>query len=418
VRHARRSCAGSTPLPESVALRPAAWNDREAILALTLAMGGHDDVAANSDPLRHLAALLRRSDARVVVAEVDGFVAGFAEIQARPTSIGDAYEAWLGALAVADGFRGRGIGSALLRAVDDAARELGCSRIELESSEWRDEAHAFYRERGYDERTPARRFRRQVPERRHASLEERFLDAAARAATAVASAIVDLAALDAVGMGADGAPTEAGDRAAERAAVEALAPLGVPIVSEERGLIGAMPRAGDAWIALDPLDGSRNFRAGYPPYATAIGLVRDGRPLAGFVCELVSGRRWSARVGAGAFADGRSIAAKRGTLLGLPSPTRERDLPRPPGGVQRIRVSGSTSIDLCRVADGSLGAFVALERGVVHVHDLAGPLAILVEAGAAVVDRAGNVPVLEPDPAEVFHIVAAADAEFADTLRS
>jgi 3'(2'), 5'-bisphosphate nucleotidase len=385
---------------------------------LTLAMGGHDDVAANSDPLRHLATLLRRSDARVVVAEVDGFVAGFAEVQARPTSIGDAYEAWLGALAVADGFRGRGIGSALLGAVDDAARELGCSRIELESSEWRDEAHAFYRERGYDERTAARRFRRQVPERRHASLEERFLDAAARAATAVASAIVDLATLDAVGMGADGAPTEAGDRAAERAAVEALAPLGVPIVSEERGLIGAVPQAGDAWIALDPLDGSRNFRAGYPPYATAIGLVRDGRPLAGFVCELVSGRRWSARVGAGAFADGRAIAAKRGTLLGLPSPTRERDLPRPPGGVQRIRVSGSTSIDLCRVADGSLGAFVALERGVVHVHDLAGPLAILVEAGAAVVDRAGNVPLLKPDPAEVFHIVAAADAEFADALRS
>jgi len=381
-------------------------------------MGGHDDVAANSDPLRHLATLLRRSDARVVVAESAGRVAGFAEIQARPTSIGDAYEAWLGALAVADGFRGRGIGSALLAAVDDAARELGCSRIELESSEWRDEAHAFYRERGYDERTPARRFRRQVPERRHASLEERFLDAAARAATGVAAAIVDLATLDAVGMGADGAPTEAGDRAAERAAVEALAPLGIPIVSEERGLIGHMPQAGDAWIALDPLDGSRNFRAGYPPYATAIGLVRDGRPLAGFVCELVSGRRWSARAGAGAFADGRAIAAKRGTLLGLPSPTRERDLPRPPGGVQRIRVSGSTSIDLCRVADGSLGAFVALERGVVHVHDLAGPLAILIEAGAAVVDRAGEVPLLKPDPAEVFHIVAAADAEFAHSLRS
>jgi 3'(2'), 5'-bisphosphate nucleotidase len=381
-------------------------------------MGGHDDVAANSDPLRHLATLLRRSDARVVVAESGGRVAGFAEIQARPTSIGDAYEAWLGALAVADGFRGRGIGSALLAAVDDAARELGCSRIELESSEWRDEAHAFYRERGYDERTPARRFRRQVPERRHASLEERFLDAAARAATGVAAAIVDLAALDAVGMGADGAPTEAGDRAAERAAVEALAPLGIPIVSEERGLIGHMPQAGEAWIALDPLDGSRNFRAGYPPYATAIGLVRDGRPLAGFVCELVSGRRWSARAGAGAFADGRAIAAKRGTLLGLPSPTRERDLPRPPGGVQRIRVSGSTSIDLCRVADGALGAFVALERGVVHVHDLAGPLAILIEAGAAVVDRAGEVPLLKPDPAEVFHIVAAADAEFAHSLSS
>lgn len=380
-------------------------------------MGGHDDVAANADPLRHLATLLRRSDARVVVALTGGRVAGFAEIQARPTSIGDAYEAWLGALAVAPDLRGRGIGSALLAAVDDAARELGCSRIELESSEWREEAHAFYRERGYDERTPARRFRRQVPERRHASLEERFLDAAARAATAVASAIVDLGALEAVGMGADGAPTEAGDRAAERAALEALAPLGIPIVSEERGLIGETPRAGEAWIALDPLDGSRNFRAGYPPYATAMGLVRDGRPLAGFVCELVSGRRWSARSGGGAFADGRAVWARRGTLLGLPSPTRDRDVTRPPAGVQRIRVSGSTSIDLCRVADGSLGAFAALERGVVHVHDLAGPLAILIEAGATVIDKSGAVPLLMPDPKAVFYLVAAADADLAHELR-
>jgi fructose-1,6-bisphosphatase/inositol monophosphatase family enzyme/GNAT superfamily N-acetyltransferase len=400
-----------------IALRPAAWTDREAILALTLAMGGHDDIAANADPMRHLATLLRRSDARVVVAECDGSIAGFAEIQARPTSIGDAYEAWLGALAVAPEFRGRGVGSALLGAVDEAARALGCSRIELESSEWRDEAHAFYRERGFDERTPARRFRRQVPERRHASLEERFLDAAARAATAVAAAIVDLAALDAVGMGADGAPTEAGDRAAERAALDALAPLEVPIVSEERGIIGRLPQPGEAWIALDPLDGSRNFRAGYPPYATAMGLVRDGRPLAGFVCELVSGRRWTARIGAGAFADGRPIAARRGTLLGLPSPTRDIDVPRPPAGVQRVRVSGSTSTDLCRVAEGSLGAFVALDRGVVHVHDLAGPFAILLEAGATVVDRSGVPPLLEPDPQGLIYLVAAADEALATELR-
>ncbi len=144
-----------------------------------------------------------------------------------------------------------------------------------------------------------------------------------------------------------------------------------------------------------------------------MGLVRDGLPLAGFVCELVSGRRWSARSGTGAFADGRAIAARRGTLLGLPSPTRDVDVPRPPAGVQRIRISGSTSVDFCRVADGSLGAFAALARDVVHVHDLAGPLAILIEAGATVLDRAGAVPLLEPDPQAVFRVVAAADAALA-----
>jgi 3'(2'), 5'-bisphosphate nucleotidase len=304
----------------------------------------------------------------------------------------------------------------LLAAVDDAARALGCTRIELESSEWREATHAFYRERGFDERTPARRFRRLVPERRHASLEERFIDAASLAATAVAAAIVDLGGLEPVGMGADGAPTEAADRAAERAALNALEPLGVPVVSEERGLVGRAPREGDAWIALDPLDGSRNFRAGYPPYAMAVGLVRDGRALAGFVCELSSGRRWSAIAGGGAFADGTPARAKRTTLLGLPSPTRDRDVPRPLGASGRVRISGSTSVELCRVAEGSLSAFVALERAVVHVHDIAGPLAILQESGACVLDRDGLTPVLTPDPAAVLFVVAAADEALAREL--
>lgn len=75
-------------------------------------------------------------------------------------------------------------------------------------------------------------------------------------------------------------------------------------------------------------------------------------------------------------------------------------------GYQRVRISGSTTVDLCRVADGSVGVFVDLDRGVVHMHDLAGPLAVLREAGAGVVSPDHGLELL-PDPARHFQLVAA-----------
>jgi len=141
----------------SLALRPAVWSDRGAILQLTLAMGGHDDVAAHADPMRRLGALLRRSDVRMLVAEREARVVGFAEVHGRTTTLGDCDEAWLGALAVTPELRGQGIGRALLAGADEAARELGCTRIEVESSHLRGDAHAFYRTVGYEQRNAAAR---------------------------------------------------------------------------------------------------------------------------------------------------------------------------------------------------------------------------------------------------------------------
>lgn len=85
-------------------------------------------------------------------------------------------------------------------------------------------------------------------------------------------------------------------------------------------------------------------------------------------------------------------------------------------GYERIRVSGSTTVDLCRVADGSAGTFVDIARGVVHVHDLAGPLAVLREAGAAVLSPDGDL-VLVPDPTRSYRLVAAYDEREAARLR-
>lgn len=397
-----------------VQIRPATWADREDILRLIATMGGHADVAAHDDALREFGSVVRDSNARALVAHGGGRVVGVAVVQARASLTSDARIGWLSAFAVEESLRGSGIGSTLLDAVDAAARSLGCARIDLQSSAWRTQAHAFYRKNGFTEATLAARFSRVVsPLGSGASLETRFLAVAARAASAVNAAIVALGDAAAVGMGADGALTEAADRAAESAAVAVLRELALPIVSEEAGLLGVAPGPGDAWIALDPLDGSRNYRAGHPPYAVAMGVVRDGVALAGFVCDLASGRRWYAGDDGIAYADGVPIRPRRGELVGLPSPTRDRDVSRPLGQPHRVRISGSCAVDLCRVADGALSAFYGLDRPVVHVHDLAGPAAVLRSAGAAVILRDGATPLLVPDPAKTFAIIAAADAALA-----
>lgn len=403
----------------SASVRAATWDDRGAILALIATMGGHEDIRSHADPMRELGALLRNSNSRALVASVAERIVGVAFVQARSSITGDERIAWLGGVSVDEALRGSGVGALLLRAAEEAARTLGCARIALQSSERRVRAHAFYRSHGYIEESPAARFSRPVllPER-DATIVARFLALAARAASSVDGAIVGLSGATSVGMGADGAATEAVDLAAETAAVAVLRDLSLPIVSEEAGVIGDDPRGNDMWISLDPLDGSRNFRAGLPPYGIAIGLVRAGVALAGFVCDLSSGRRWWAGDDGLAYADGRIVRSRRGELIGMPSPPSDHDLVRPRNVRHRARISGSCALDLCRVADGSLSAFVALARPVVHAHDLAGPLAILHAAGACVRDQTGAEPLIVPDPSQAYRLVAAADEELAERLRA
>ncbi|MEM8906179.1 MAG: inositol monophosphatase family protein [Actinomycetota bacterium] len=201
-----------------------------------------------------------------------------------------------------------------------------------------------------------------------------------------------------VGVGADGAATKAADRAAETSALGHLGRLGIPICSEERGHVGGRPDARARWIAVDPIDGTRNYLRSLPPYGFAAGLVDAGRPVAGVVVDLTSGRRWIGRQGEGATVDGRPCVPRAGGPVAVPSVAPGDDVGPLPSGHSRVRMSGSTTIDLCRVADGSLGAFVDLRRRVVHVHDLAGPLAVLVEAGVPVTTGDGSPPELPPDP--------------------
>jgi len=233
-----------------------------------------------------------------------------------------------------------------------------------------------------------------------APLAHRFRHLAARAATRVEVAVA-LAGDDA-------------DAAAHAAAVEVFAPLGVPVLSEEgpdEPVAEGLP-----WIVLDPVDG--NPFAGLPPWAFSAGLVSGGRPVAGLVADLSSGRRWEGIAGEGARRDGVAASPRSGGTVIVPSAPRGERIDVP-GNADRVRVTGCTAIDLCLVADGSAAAWHDLDRGGSRVHDLAGGLAVLLAAGGAAVTVDGGPIILEArSDARLRFVAAGTERAARELLRS
>ena len=96
-------------------------------------------------------------------------------------------------------------------------------------------------------------------------------------------------------------PVTEADRAAEEAirALVAAERRGEGVLGEEFGDDGAAVR----WI-VDPIDGTKNYVRGAPVFATLLALERDGVVEVGLVSAPALGRRWWARRGEGAWAEG------------------------------------------------------------------------------------------------------------------
>jgi fructose-1,6-bisphosphatase/inositol monophosphatase family enzyme len=65
----------------------------------------------------------------------------------------------------------------------------------------------------------------------------------------------------------------------------------------------------DCWI-VDPLDGTRNFARGQPPFGILIARASGGETRDGWIYDCLSNRFCGAHLGAGAFLDGGRIAAR------------------------------------------------------------------------------------------------------------
>jgi GNAT superfamily N-acetyltransferase len=96
-------------------------------------------------------ARLERSDSdRLVLAEADGEVVGLAVLHESLALERDKPAAKLSAIVVDEARRGRGIGKALVEAMEAEARERGCFVLFLTTAERRADAHAFYDRLGFE----------------------------------------------------------------------------------------------------------------------------------------------------------------------------------------------------------------------------------------------------------------------------
>jgi GNAT superfamily N-acetyltransferase len=123
----------------SALVRAASAADAEALTGLCGELG----YPSTSAQIRHRLRLLRDPERTLLVAEVDGCVAGFIDVHVQRVVEADPY-AEVGGLVVTAGHRGEGLGAALLAAAAEWGRGRGLTVMWIRANLARDRVHDFY----------------------------------------------------------------------------------------------------------------------------------------------------------------------------------------------------------------------------------------------------------------------------------
>jgi 3'(2'), 5'-bisphosphate nucleotidase len=100
----------------------------------------------------------------------------------------------------------------------------------------------------------------------------------------------------------DQSPVTEADEASEAMILQDLEHLlpGVPVISEESAGNKRVPQAGESFLIVDPLDGTREFLAGRDEFTVNLAIVTGGIPIAGIIAAPQRGQVWRGIVGQGA----------------------------------------------------------------------------------------------------------------------
>jgi myo-inositol-1(or 4)-monophosphatase len=172
------------------------------------------------------------------------------------------------------------------------------------------------------------------------------------------------------------------------------------IVGEEQGITGPSG-AGRCWV-IDPIDGTKAFITGVPAWGILLGLMVDGRPVAGWMHQPYLGETFMAAAGVGVFT-GRSgqrpLRASRTAKLSdavlycthpsMFTTPRERAAFARVANAVRLQRYGGDCYAYCLLALGLIDLVV--ESGL-QPYDIIPLIPIIEAAGGVVTDRAGRPP--------------------------
>jgi 3'(2'), 5'-bisphosphate nucleotidase len=215
----------------------------------------------------------------------------------------------------------------------------------------------------------------------------------------------------------DGSPVTRADLAADRVIADGLARFApnLPVISEER-VGSAAATNGETFFIVDPIDGTKEFIAGYDDYTINLALVSAGKPLLGLVSAPALGLLWRGVVGAGAervaIANGRIVADSVTEIHTRPCPkqhwiaavSRSHTDSRSEAFIKSrpdaIRKPIGSALKFCRVAEGSADIYPRLAP--MSEWDIAAGHAVLEAAGGKVTDSRGRPLHFGGDPASLI----------------
>ena len=96
--------------------------------------------------------LLNSDHEELFCAEIEGQIVGFCTLSIRDSLWQESRMGHICELVVDETFRGKKIGTNLIRKAINVAQKRGCKKIELDSAFHRKEAHHFYRKIGFEGR--------------------------------------------------------------------------------------------------------------------------------------------------------------------------------------------------------------------------------------------------------------------------
>ncbi|MEM9236424.1 MAG: GNAT family N-acetyltransferase [Verrucomicrobiota bacterium] len=130
-----------------ILIRRATSVDAEAISELLSELGYSQSPADTADRIN----TYQQSSDTVLVADLDGQVAGFLSFHPTPLFHAPGHLGRITAMCVSQEHQRQGIGRALLEKLDHIAAEQDCHRIEVTSGDHRaNDAHHFYQSCGYE----------------------------------------------------------------------------------------------------------------------------------------------------------------------------------------------------------------------------------------------------------------------------